>query len=140
MLSARPAAVRGPKGYRLPGGVPVEADRTPLYRIEHLADARHLSADDRASLRQERSQPVLEKLKRCLLSTLVNEPPSSELAKATGYILNQWTALSQFVEDGRLNLDNNLCEQQLRDIALGARTTCSRARTMAPAEPLRSIA
>ena len=90
-----------------------------LYRIEHLADARHLSPDERASLRQERSQPVLEKLKRWLLSTLVNEPPSSELAKATGYLLNQWTALSQFVEDGRLNLDNNLCEQQLRDIALG---------------------
>ena len=90
-----------------------------LYRIEHLADARHLSPEERASLRQERSQPVLEKLKRWLLSTLVNEPPSSELAKATGYLLNQWTALSQFVEDGRLNLDNNLCEQQMRDIALG---------------------
>ena len=90
-----------------------------FYRIEHLADARHLSPEERASLRQERSQPVLEKLKRWLLSTLANEPPSSELAKATGYLLNQWTALSQFVEDGRLNLDNNLCEQQLRDIALG---------------------
>ena len=90
-----------------------------LYRIEHLADARQLSPDERASLRQQRSQPVLEKLKRWLLSTLANEPPSSELAKATGYFLNQWTALSQFVEDGRLSLDNNLCEQQLRDIALG---------------------
>jgi hypothetical protein len=90
-----------------------------LYRIEHLADARQLSPDERTSLRQQRSQPVLEKLKRWLLSTLVNEPPSSELAKATGYLLNQWTALSQFVEDGRLNLDNNLCEQQMRDIALG---------------------
>ena len=90
-----------------------------LYRIEHLADARHLSPEERASLRQERSQPVLEKLKRWLRSTLANEPPSSELAKATGYLLNQWTALSQFVEDGRLSLDNNLCEQLLRDIALG---------------------
>jgi transposase len=90
-----------------------------LYRIEHLADARHLSPEERASLRQERSQPVLEKLKRCLVSTLANEPPSSELAKATGYLLNQWTALNQFVEDGRLILDNNLCEQQMRDIALG---------------------
>jgi transposase len=90
-----------------------------LYRIEHLADARQLSPDERASLRQQRSQPVLEKLKRWLLSTLANEPPSSELAKATGYLLNQWTALNQFVEDGRLSLDNNLTEQQMRDIALG---------------------
>jgi hypothetical protein len=90
-----------------------------LYRIEHLADARRLSANDRASLRQDRSQPVLKKLKRWLLNTLANEPPSSELAKATGYLLNQWKALYRFVEDGRLSLDNNLCEQQLRDIALG---------------------
>jgi transposase len=90
-----------------------------LYRIEHLADARQLSPDERASLRQERSQPVLAKLKRWLLSTLANEPPSSDLAKATGYLLNQWTALSQFIKDGRLDLDNNLCEQQMRDIALG---------------------
>jgi len=90
-----------------------------LYRIEHLADARQLSPDERASLRQERSQPVLEKLKRWLLSSLANEPPSSELAKAIGYLLNQWTALNRFVEDGRLSLDNNLTEQQMRDIALG---------------------
>jgi transposase len=90
-----------------------------LYRIEHLADALQLSPDERASLRQERSQPVLAKLKRWLLSTLANEPPSSDLAKATGYLLNQWTALSQFIKDGRLDLDNNLCEQQMRDIALG---------------------
>jgi len=90
-----------------------------LYRIEHLADARHLSADDRASLRQKRSQPVLEKLKRWLVSTLANEPPSSEPAKAIGYLLNQWTALNRFIQDGRLSLDNNVCEQQMRDIALG---------------------
>ena len=33
--------------------------------------------------------------------------------------MNQWKALCRFGEDGRLSLDNNLCEQQLRDIALG---------------------
>lgn len=90
-----------------------------LYRIERLADARHLSPEERGALRRERSQPVLEKLKRWLVSMLANEPPSSELAKAAGYLLNQWRALSRFLEDGRLSLDNNLCEQQLRDIALG---------------------
>ena len=34
---------------------------------------------------------------------------------------NQWTALTRFVDDGRLSLDNNLCEQQMRAIALGRR-------------------
>jgi transposase len=92
---------------------------TRLYRIERLADLRELSHDERARLRQKRSGPQLDKLKRWLLPTLTNEPPASELAKASRYILNQWDALTRFLDDGRLSLDNNLCESQLRDIALG---------------------
>ena len=90
-----------------------------LYRIEHLADARGLLPDGRAALRQERSAPILEKLQRWCVVTRTTEPPSTDLAKAAGYILNHWPALSRFVEDGRIDLDNNICEQQLRDIALG---------------------
>jgi len=90
-----------------------------LYRIEHLADARQLTPEARADLRQERSTLVLEKIQRWLLATRANEPPSTDLAKAAGYILNQWVALTRFVEDGRVSLDNNICEQQLRDVALG---------------------
>jgi transposase len=90
-----------------------------LYRIEHLADARQLAPEARAGLRQQRSQPVLEKLKRWFLATIKSEPPSSDLAKAAGYALNHWEALTRFVKDGRVSPDNNLCEQQLRDIALG---------------------
>ena len=92
-----------------------------LYRIEHLAAARQLDADARVALRAERSPNVLEKLRRWLITTAGKEPPSSELAKAAGYSLNHWTALTRFLEDGRLSLDNNLCEQQLRDVALGRR-------------------
>ncbi len=90
-----------------------------LYRIEHLADARGLAPEGRAELRKERSTPVLEKLKRFFATTRASEPPSTDLAKAAGYVLNHWDALTRFVEDGRAGLDNNLCEQQLRDIALG---------------------
>jgi transposase len=90
-----------------------------LYRIEHLADARELTPEARAKLRGERSQPVLEKLKRWCVATSQSEPPSSDLAKAAAYPLNHWEALTRFVKDGRVSLDNNLCEQQLRDIALG---------------------
>jgi transposase len=90
-----------------------------LYRIEHLADARGLIPEGRAALRQERSTPVLEKIRRWLVATRSSEPPSTDLGRAAGYFLNHWTALTQFVKDGRISLDNNLCEQQLRDIALG---------------------
>lgn len=92
-----------------------------LYRIEHLADARQLTAEGRAALRGERSQPVLEKIERWCVATRMSEPPSTDLAKAAGYILNHWQALTRFVADGRVGPDNNLCEQQLRDVALGRR-------------------
>ncbi|MGH7645874.1 MAG: IS66 family transposase, partial [Gemmatimonadales bacterium] len=90
-----------------------------LYRIEHLADARELTPGARSELRQERSTPVLEKLKRWFLGTHASEPPSTDLAKASTYALNHWAALTRFLTDGRVSLDNNVCEQQLRDIALG---------------------
>jgi transposase len=44
---------------------------------------------------------------------------ASDLAKAAAYMINHWAALTRFLQDGRLKLDNNLCEQQLRAIALG---------------------
>jgi transposase len=90
-----------------------------LYRIEHLADAEHRPPDARRALRQERSQRVVEKLQRWIVPMLAAEPPSSALAKALAYFVNQWAALTRFLDDGRLALDNNLCEQQLRSIALG---------------------
>ena len=92
-----------------------------LYGIERLADARELSFEERAVLRQQLSVPVLEKIKRWLVPTLSDEPPGSALAKAAAYLFNQWEALSRFTQEGRLNLDNNICEQQLRTIALGRR-------------------
>jgi transposase len=93
-----------------------------LYRIEHLADAKGLEGKDRARLRQERSLPVLNKLKGWLAAIHAGEPPGAALAKAITYQINQWEALTRFVNDGRLDLDNNLCERQLRDIALGRKS------------------
>lgn len=90
-----------------------------LYRIEHLADARQLAPEGRAELRQERSRPILERLKGWFVTTSAAEPPSTDLAQASAYLLNHWDALTRFVEDGRVSLDNNHVEQQLRDIALG---------------------
>jgi transposase len=90
-----------------------------LYRIEHLADARELTPEARRNLRHERAVPVLATLQRWFVATAQTEPPSTDLAKAAAYAVNHWVALTRFVEDGRISLDNNLTEQQLRDVALG---------------------
>jgi transposase len=90
-----------------------------LYRVEHLADARGLMPDGRLALRQARSAPIVERLYGWAALARQSEPPSSDLARAAGYLVNHHRALSRFLDDGRLGLDNNICESQLRDIALG---------------------
>jgi transposase len=90
-----------------------------IYRVEELADLRRLTPEERGELRRKRTKPALDTLRRWLIETAGKEPPASDLAKAAAYSLNHWTALMRFLEDGRLAPDNNLCEQQLRDIALG---------------------
>jgi hypothetical protein len=90
-----------------------------IYRFEYLADLKDCTPSERAALRQARSLPVFEKLKRWAAVTHAAEPPSSDLAKATAYMLNQWEALTRFLYDGQLSPDNNLTELQLRTIALG---------------------
>jgi hypothetical protein len=90
-----------------------------LYRLEYLADLQELAPEERAALRGERTRDALNGLERWLAVTVTQEPPGSELAKASQYCLNHWTALTRFLDDGHLSPDNNLCEQQLRDVALG---------------------
>jgi len=109
-----------PSGDGLPRGLSLKL-LARVYRIEHLADARELAPDDRAVLRRDRTAPVMEKLHRWCGLTRAQESPGTDLAKAAGYLVNHWSALTQFLEDGRLDPDNNVCEAQLRDIALGRR-------------------
>jgi hypothetical protein len=80
---------------------------------------RDLDPEGRAALRAEYTRNALTSLQHWLLAMVEQEPPSSEMAKAVNSCLNHWTALNRFLDDGRLSPDNNLCEQQLRDVALG---------------------
>jgi transposase len=90
-----------------------------LFRLEELANLRHLDPEQRKKLRQERSAPTLATLHTWVLAVTESEPPSSPLAKAAAYLKNQWQALNRFLEDGRLRPDNMQVEQQIRDVALG---------------------
>src|SRR5712692_9051153 len=51
--------------------------------------------------------------------TRTTDPPRTDLAKAAAYLAHHWGALCRFLEDGRLDLDTNLIERQIRDLALG---------------------
>lgn len=75
--------------------------------------------DERRRRRQDEIGPLLDEFKAWCETHHPKLLPHSPLAKAMGYTLNQWGALTRFLEDGRLPLDNNAAERALRLIALG---------------------
>jgi len=88
-----------------------------LYAIE--AEIRGRPPDERAATRQARAGPLLECLREWLRQTLARVSKKSELAKAIGYVLTRWSALTRYRDDGRIEIDNNAAERALRVVALG---------------------
>src|SRR5215218_7165891 len=95
-----------------------------LYRIE--AEIRGRPAEERGAVRQERSKPLVEALHAWLTTQLGRVSGRSTLAEAIRYALRHWQGLVLFLEDGRLELDNNTVERALRPIALGRKNTHDR--------------
>jgi transposase len=87
-----------------------------LYAIE--AEINGKPAEQRLAERQARSKPLLDALHAWLLTQRRRLSGKATLGKAMQYALNRWDALARYVEDGRLSIDNNLAERQLRGIAL----------------------
>ncbi len=90
-----------------------------LYQFEADATKADFDVDARRQLRQQESRPLLEMLRPWLKSLKSSVLPKSPIGKAVSYTLNQWDALSRFVEDGRLALDNNRTERAIRQVAIG---------------------
>jgi hypothetical protein len=88
-----------------------------LFRIEAQVNGR--SALRRRRMRQTRSVPVLTELKSWMGQTLAQVSAKSPMALAIGYSLSHWTALTNFVEDGRIDAHNNAAERALRGVAIG---------------------
>jgi transposase len=88
-----------------------------LYAVEDRA--RGLSGEERLGLRKRLSSPVVEKLNQYLLKIRDEVLPKSPAARAVRYALNQWEALTRFLKDGDLEIDNGATERANRDIAIG---------------------
>jgi hypothetical protein len=88
-----------------------------LYKIEKKA--RKMKPQERYVLRQEESVPVLEKFHKWLLEKNPEVLPKSPIGKAISYTLSNWNALTRYLEDGDLAIDNNRAERALRGIAVG---------------------
>ncbi|GAB1412121.1 IS66-like element ISEc8 family transposase [Candidatus Desulfobacillus denitrificans] len=104
-----------------------------LYGIE--ADIRGKPPDHRRAARQARAGPLLDDLRRWLEDSLRRLSQKSALAEAIRYATTRWTALTRYVADGRIEIDNNAAERRCARWPSGARTICSPGRTPAASAP-----
>lgn len=90
-----------------------------IYRIEKAAREAKLTPDQRKQLRDEKARPIWDELRRWLDEHRGHVPPQMLTGKAMTYLDNQWPELIRVLDDGRLDVDNNRCENALRPFVLG---------------------
>jgi transposase len=95
----------------------VLAEIAKLYRVESLV--RGSSPEQRRAMRQTESVPVVAALHQWLTEQIPTLSRKSVTMDAISYAINQWQALSRYLEDGRIEIDNNAAERSVRGIAIG---------------------
>jgi transposase len=88
-----------------------------LYRVER--EAADQDSRLRLDARRRRSRPVADALHQWMRQQRQKIPDGSATARAIDYSLNRWVALTRFLDDGELPIDNNWVENRIRPIALG---------------------
>ena len=88
-----------------------------LYEIE--SEVRDLEPDLRCRIRQEKAVPVMDRLHAWMIAQRDLVPEGSAISRALDYSLKRWAALSRYLDDGAVPIDNNWAENQIRPWALG---------------------
>lgn len=129
MAHSRRRFVEALKTRKNGGGPPEQALRffEQLYRIEKQArdkapDPGETKADCIRRFRQQHSLPVLTALKSWLDNIAPKVVPDTKLGDAVSYTLNQWEYLTRYISDGRMPIDNNILERDIRVFATGRKS------------------
>jgi transposase len=129
MAHARRRFADALKARKKPGGPPAQALKffDQLYRIERQARDEmpvegETQADTIRRFRQQHSVPVLHALKAWLDAIASKVVPDTKLGDAVSYTLNQWGYLMRYAQDGRMPIDNNLLERDIRIFATGRKS------------------
>ncbi len=99
--------------------MPILNEIRKLYLVERHARDEGLEPQQRHQLRKQTSEPLLPGLRSLVEQARQRVLPESPLGKAARYCINEWPALTRYLEDGRLELDNNLTENAIRPSAIG---------------------
>ena len=90
-----------------------------LYAVERHARDEGLDATEIQALRQEHSKPIIDQIGEQLARWHPQVLPQSPMGKAITYAVNQWKALTVYLTDGMLSIDNSLAERTVKLVALG---------------------
>ncbi|SFC85466.1 Transposase [Parapedobacter composti] len=90
-----------------------------LYTVERKAREEGLTAEQTKELRLKESLPVINELGKWIFEEIKSTLPKSQIGKAMAYAYARWDALSAYLYDGNLQIDNNLVENAIRPVALG---------------------
>ena len=90
-----------------------------LYKIEHMCDEENLTPEERKTRRNELARPIMEAMKLWMETEGVKYSESSQIGKAITYAYTRWGNMMRYLDDGRLLLDNNLAENEIRPVTLG---------------------
>ncbi len=90
-----------------------------LYRTEGLLKENKATAKEWYVQRQLTSKGTLDAFKIWLDKTALRVPKQSALGKAIHYTLGQWPKLERYLDDGRLDIDNNRAERAIRPFVVG---------------------
>lgn len=88
-----------------------------LYDVEDRARA--FTPEERRAVRQRESAPLVERFRTWLEAQAAQALPKLKLGQAIAYARNQWSPLANFLEEGRLPIDNNDVERDLRALTIG---------------------
>jgi hypothetical protein len=88
-----------------------------LYDVER--EVAMLASDDRRRIRQDKAAAVADALHAWMTSQRQKVPEGSAIAKALDYSLKRWAALTRYLDDGDVPIDNNWVENQIRPWAVG---------------------
>ena len=90
-----------------------------LYALEKKMKEEQLSLADIALERQKKAAPILEEIYKWLELYKPQTAPKSLLGKAISYALSQWSTLTPYIKEGRLEIDNNRSERCIKSIVIG---------------------
>jgi len=88
-----------------------------LYGIE--SKLKDKTAAEKYTTRQRQAKPLIETLHQWLEKNHHSLIGKTKLSEAVNYLANQWHKLITYLDDGRLNIDNNRAERAIKPFVIG---------------------